>query len=231
MTICALRSLPATRIRWNTAAWTCHTLISTWKRHHFCWSPILLLPEWSCFRAWNIGFVAFDETPWFLEVIFVWHGTMRRWTFRSSDRSSSGADLSGTAWQNIWKHRETLHFYMHLGAWIFSWWKKRFCLPLLSCFVVPCFWNVYSLICKYRFWAFHGFTSDSIWTLLPSGHKQSELCAQRALGKSVSISLVGFPIFFSLVAAPDFDCVVGAAACQGVGIKPADCVYSIGVSW
>ena len=123
MTVCALRSLPATKIRWNTTAWMCHTLISTWKRHHF-WSPILLLPEWSCFRAWNIGFVAsFDEIAWFLEVIFVWHGTMCRWTFRSSDRSS-GADLSGTAWQNIWKHRETLHFYMLLGAWIFSWWKK-----------------------------------------------------------------------------------------------------------
>ena len=56
---------------------------------------------------------------------------------------------------------------------------------------------------------------------------QSEFCTQRALGKSVSISLVGFPIFFLLVAAPDFDCFVNAAACQGVGIKPA----TIAVSW
>ena len=85
----------------------------------------------------NIGFVAsFDETPWFLESSLKWFlsdASMRRWTFRTSDRSSSGADLSGTAWQNIWKHRETLHFYMLLGAWVFSWWKRNdFCLQLLS---------------------------------------------------------------------------------------------------
>ena len=125
MTVWALRSLPATRIRWNSAAWMCHTLISTWKRHHFCWSPILLLPKWYCFRALgNIGFVAsFDETPWFRSDFCLTRPCAGE-PSETSDRSSSGADLSGTAWQNIWKHRETLHFYMLLGAWFFSWCKE-----------------------------------------------------------------------------------------------------------
>ena len=29
---------------------------------------------------------------------------------------------------------------------------------------------------------------------------------------------------------PNFDCVVVAGACQGVGIQPADCIYIIAVS-
>ena len=53
---------------------------------------------------------------------------------------------------------------------------------------------------------------------------------QTALGKSVSISLVGFAIFCLLVATPYLDCLVVAAACKGVGIKPAECCYSVFVS-
>ena len=108
-----LRSLPATRIRWNTAAWMCHTLISTWKKHHFCWSPILLLglccPNGLVFRHWG------TVVLWL--VLMKPHGSFVIFCltlpcagfFRTSDPSSSGADLSGTALrQNIWKHRETL---------------------------------------------------------------------------------------------------------------------------
>ena len=85
MTVWALRSLPATKIRWNKSAWMCHTLISTWKRHHFCRSPIQLLPKWSCFRTGKVLMKPHGSLKWFLP-----DTSMRRWTFRTSNRSSSG---------------------------------------------------------------------------------------------------------------------------------------------
>ena len=114
-----------------------------------------LLPKWSCFWALgNIGFVAsFDETPWFRSDFCLTRPCAS--FFRTSDRSSSATDLGGTASrQNIWKHRETLHFYMLLGYW-------NFCCCKKSIHVAPGFWNVYSLISN-RFGPFRGCTSDSI---------------------------------------------------------------------
>ena len=153
---------------------------------------------------------SFDETPWFLEVIFAWHVHAPVNLPNQQPKQQCGWPRRH---ENIEKH------FRFCVTEIFLVKKTIFVYHFSH--VVACFLKFLQL--DLRFGAFHGFTSDSIWTLLPSGNRQSALCTQRTLGKSVSISLVGIEIFFSLAATPNFDCFVSAGACQGVGIQPADC--------